>query len=194
MSWLGRSTQIMGAAKRAAAPASEDLVSVPKKNLSTKSPATSSAKSPRKKKADVEAAEPTVSQVVGAAPKKRSRAASTEIPPNQHKHRPNKTRRFDANTAVEAPAQAPAPSPATPEVEVQKPRKPADVKSPEFKAASRKYTALMVALPILVVTSYYLFDRLVLGNEPKDLESFRKKPVLPEAEAEAEAEAKLSRS
>ncbi|KAK0725204.1 hypothetical protein B0H67DRAFT_124178 [Lasiosphaeris hirsuta] len=236
MSWLGRSTQIVGTcrgcllqgsptisvgravgisrqsfrhattaakprARKATTPANEDLASVPKKTLSTKSPTTSSTKSPRKKKADVTAAEPEVVLVFDAAGKKRPRASTTETPPDIHPYQPINTGRFDASTVAEAPAealaqppaqvpaQAPAPSlapsPATPEVE--KPRKPIDVKSPEFKAASRKYTALMVALPILVVTSYYLFDRLVLGNEPEDLESFRQRAVLPEAEVEAEA-------
>ncbi|KAI1474521.1 hypothetical protein K445DRAFT_316210 [Daldinia sp. EC12] len=41
--------------------------------------------------------------------------------------------------------------------------------SPEYKRAARKYTQLMVALPILLVTSWYLFDRLVLGHEPGPL-------------------------
>ncbi|KAI0837044.1 hypothetical protein F5Y06DRAFT_90698 [Hypoxylon sp. FL0890] len=39
--------------------------------------------------------------------------------------------------------------------------------SPEYKQAARKYTQVLVALPILLVTSYFLFDRLVLGHEPK---------------------------
>jgi hypothetical protein len=34
-----------------------------------------------------------------------------------------------------------------------------DPSSPEYKRASKKYTSLMVALPILLVTSYFLFDR-----------------------------------
>ncbi|KAF3065785.1 hypothetical protein GL218_09423 [Daldinia childiae] len=41
--------------------------------------------------------------------------------------------------------------------------------SPEYKRAARKYTQLMVAMPILLVTSWFLFDRLVLGHEPKTL-------------------------
>ncbi|OTA94982.1 hypothetical protein M434DRAFT_29356 [Hypoxylon sp. CO27-5] len=41
--------------------------------------------------------------------------------------------------------------------------------SPEYKRAARKYTQLMVAMPILLVTSYLLFDRIVLGHEAKSL-------------------------
>ena len=39
--------------------------------------------------------------------------------------------------------------------------------SREYKTASRKYVGAMIAMPILLVTSYYLFDRLVLGNGQK---------------------------
>lgn len=34
-----------------------------------------------------------------------------------------------------------------------------DTSGPEYKQASRRYVSVMVALPILLVTSYYLFDR-----------------------------------
>ncbi|KAI1400211.1 hypothetical protein F4819DRAFT_462005 [Hypoxylon fuscum] len=44
-----------------------------------------------------------------------------------------------------------------------------DPSSPEYRRAARKYTQLMVAMPILLVTSWFLFDRLVLGNEAKTL-------------------------
>lgn len=44
-----------------------------------------------------------------------------------------------------------------------------DLSSPEYKRAARKYTQLMVALPILLVTSWVLFDRLALGKEVKTL-------------------------
>lgn len=37
--------------------------------------------------------------------------------------------------------------------------KPVDVNSPEYKAASRKWTSLMVGLPFLIVSSYFLYDR-----------------------------------
>ncbi|KAJ3564756.1 hypothetical protein NPX13_g7737 [Xylaria arbuscula] len=38
-----------------------------------------------------------------------------------------------------------------------------------YKQAASKYTRLMIAMPILLVTSYYLFDRLALGHEAKTL-------------------------
>lgn len=49
--------------------------------------------------------------------------------------------------------------------------KPIDPSSPAYKAASRKYIGFMVAMPILLVTSYVLFDRLALGHEAKSLKS-----------------------
>ncbi|KAI8714117.1 hypothetical protein NCS52_01131100 [Fusarium sp. LHS14.1] len=38
-----------------------------------------------------------------------------------------------------------------------------------YKSAARKWTASIIALPILLVTSYYLFDRLVKGNKQKEM-------------------------
>ncbi|KZL80157.1 hypothetical protein CI238_08351 [Colletotrichum incanum] len=61
-----------------------------------------------------------------------------------------------------------------------------------YGTAARKWTSAMVAMPILLVTSYYLFDRLALGNKPKvmpDLEGTRKHA---EVEAEAVAQAKVA--
>ena len=55
-----------------------------------------------------------------------------------------------------------APVVGTPPDQMRRKPKPVDIKSPEYKAASRKWTSLMVALPILAVTSYYLFDRRML--------------------------------
>ncbi|KAH6657151.1 hypothetical protein BKA67DRAFT_180984 [Truncatella angustata] len=48
--------------------------------------------------------------------------------------------------------------------------KPFDPSSPAYKAASRKYVGFMVAMPILLVTSYVLFDRLALGHEAKSFD------------------------
>ncbi|KAI1859662.1 uncharacterized protein JN550_011857 [Neoarthrinium moseri] len=45
-----------------------------------------------------------------------------------------------------------------------------DLSSPAYKAASRKYVSVMIATPILLVTSYVLFDRLVMGKEAKSLQ------------------------
>ncbi|KAK3182507.1 hypothetical protein K4F52_006147 [Lecanicillium sp. MT-2017a] len=38
-----------------------------------------------------------------------------------------------------------------------------------YKSAARRWVSSVVALPILLVTSYYLFDRLVMGHEKKEL-------------------------
>ncbi|KAF3056763.1 hypothetical protein CFAM422_012689 [Trichoderma lentiforme] len=42
-----------------------------------------------------------------------------------------------------------------------------------YDTAARKWVSTIIALPILLVTSYYLFDRLALRNEPKSLEKYR---------------------
>ncbi|KAL6876899.1 hypothetical protein J3F83DRAFT_426821 [Trichoderma novae-zelandiae] len=42
-----------------------------------------------------------------------------------------------------------------------------------YDGAARKWVSTIIALPILLVTSYYLFDRLVLGRQPKSLEKYR---------------------
>ncbi|KAK8072964.1 hypothetical protein PG996_006312 [Apiospora saccharicola] len=64
----------------------------------------------------------------------------------------------------------PSPRPATaalPEsLRAPRPR-PVDTSSPAYKAASRKYISTMIAMPILLVTSWVLFDRLARGAEVK---------------------------
>ncbi|KAH8906185.1 hypothetical protein BR93DRAFT_928789 [Coniochaeta sp. PMI_546] len=59
-----------------------------------------------------------------------------------------------------------------------------DTSSPEYKQASRRYVSVMVALPILLVTSYFLFDRLALGHEPKKLGDFVAPAPAPEKKDE----------
>ncbi|KAK0611811.1 hypothetical protein B0T14DRAFT_531076 [Immersiella caudata] len=161
-------------ATKKAATSSEDAVAATKKSLSTKSPATTSAKTPRKKKAETVASEPAVLEDIAVAPKKSARAASTKtaaVTPKKKAEVKSPAVPVESKTMPVRPYQ-PRPFPvdqsgsATP--------KPVDVKSPEYKQAARKWTSLMVALPILAVSSYYLFDRLALGNEPKGLETLRK--------------------
>ncbi|GJN74670.1 hypothetical protein VFPFJ_07697 [Purpureocillium lilacinum] len=43
-----------------------------------------------------------------------------------------------------------------------------------YNTAARKWVSSIIALPILLVTSYYLFDRLALGHAQKVMP---KKPV-----------------
>ncbi|PNY18345.1 Uncharacterized protein TCAP_07541 [Tolypocladium capitatum] len=38
-----------------------------------------------------------------------------------------------------------------------------------YKTAARKWVSSLIALPILLVTSYYLFDRLALGHAQKSM-------------------------
>ena len=45
----------------------------------------------------------------------------------------------------------------------------ADINSPAYKQTARKYVNFMIAMPILLVTSYVLFDRLVMGTPVKTL-------------------------
>ncbi|PQK10892.1 hypothetical protein BB8028_0002g12100 [Beauveria bassiana] len=47
------------------------------------------------------------------------------------------------------------------------PAETADEYKARYKSAARRFTLTVIALPILLVTSYYLFDRLALGHERK---------------------------
>ncbi|KAF1736863.1 hypothetical protein CRV24_002474 [Beauveria bassiana] len=49
------------------------------------------------------------------------------------------------------------------------PAETADEYKTRYKSAARRFTLTVIALPILLVTSYYLFDRLALGHERKVL-------------------------
>ncbi|KAI1437936.1 hypothetical protein GGR50DRAFT_691697 [Xylaria sp. CBS 124048] len=40
-----------------------------------------------------------------------------------------------------------------------------DTSNPAYKRAASRYTRFMVAMPILLVSTYYLFDRLALGHD-----------------------------
>ncbi|OAA45868.1 hypothetical protein BBO_03509 [Beauveria brongniartii RCEF 3172] len=51
----------------------------------------------------------------------------------------------------------------------RRPAETADDYKTRYKSAARRWTLTMIALPILLVTSYYLFDRLALGHERKVL-------------------------
>ncbi|ROW16120.1 hypothetical protein VPNG_01986 [Cytospora leucostoma] len=53
-----------------------------------------------------------------------------------------------------------------------------DTSSKEYKKAERSWTNMMVALPILIVTSYFLFERLLMGKNPSlNLSHARRQPV-----------------
>ncbi|KAI1114892.1 hypothetical protein F5Y14DRAFT_450512 [Nemania sp. NC0429] len=47
------------------------------------------------------------------------------------------------------------------------PRAIVDTSSEAYKQNAAKYMRFLIGMPILIVTSYVLFDRLVLGNEVK---------------------------
>lgn len=49
-------------------------------------------------------------------------------------------------------------------------RKLVDPSSPEYRKAAGKYMRFMIAMPIFLVTSWALFNRLVLGDQAKQLQ------------------------
>lgn len=51
-----------------------------------------------------------------------------------------------------------------------RPRPLHNVSSPSYEVVKGRYTRFMIAMPILLVTSYYLYDRLALGSERKRLD------------------------
>ncbi|KAK5636951.1 hypothetical protein RRF57_012663 [Xylaria bambusicola] len=68
------------------------------------------------------------------------------------------------------PATPQAPSRQPPASRIPPPSRPrVDISSAAYKQAASRYTRVMIAMPILLVTSYYLFDRLALGHEAKTL-------------------------
>ncbi|KAK8133174.1 hypothetical protein PG999_001347 [Apiospora kogelbergensis] len=70
----------------------------------------------------------------------------------------------------------PAPAPTLP-ASLRAPRpRPVDPSSPAYKAASRKYVSTMIAMPILLVTSWVLFDRLARGAEVKTFKNHTPPP------------------
>ncbi|KAI3340760.1 hypothetical protein F4824DRAFT_400037 [Ustulina deusta] len=74
-------------------------------------------------------------------------------------------------TIIRAPNKHNTPAPRIPPSRISR----VDTSSATYKLAASKYTRVMIAMPILLVTSYYLFDRLALGHEAKTL---RNTPVV----------------
>ncbi|KAK4182416.1 hypothetical protein QBC35DRAFT_353328, partial [Podospora australis] len=72
------------------------------------------------------------------------------------KRRAQETINASKVTIVPRPVATGRPVKAEPERKIPK---IADINSKEYKQAERKWVSTMVALPILLVTSYYLFDR-----------------------------------
>ncbi|KAL8417866.1 hypothetical protein RB594_001474 [Gaeumannomyces avenae] len=65
-----------------------------------------------------------------------------------------------AAAAAARPLKSPAQTPTRPSARVG-----ADTASKEYKRAQWSYTGAVVGVPLLLVTSYFLYDRLILGNE-----------------------------
>ncbi|CAI7619300.1 hypothetical protein PENPOL_c001G08654 [Penicillium polonicum] len=74
----------------------------------------------------------------------------------------NRYRSVDPKTRPPRPLQQPAPS--------RLPKGVDDIrKTKEYKAAARRWTTTIVGLPILMYTSYILYERLYAGKSPKQL-------------------------
>ncbi len=160
--------------KKTASSSSEEAAAVPKKTITTKSTSATSTRAPRKKKLDAQHSEPAAAET--PVVKKNIRAASTKSTVSSSvKKGPNvdtTTQRFASRskpaTETEEGAWG-AFRPAHPAELPPKPPQPVDMKSKEFKRASRQWTGLMVGLPFLFVTSYYLYDRRELPRPPSGL-------------------------
>ncbi|KAK3313131.1 hypothetical protein B0H66DRAFT_608184 [Apodospora peruviana] len=151
----------------------DDVAAVTKKTLSTRSSGTTVAKSTKKNKIEVPPAETPATTAKTAAKFTRAALTSTSAAARGK----SKT---DIPVAVPRPAQPPAVSRPKQSIKAAWPvgqtaaapaalnaagepaatPKPVDTSSPEYKQAARKYTLFIVAIPILLVTSYFLFERL----------------------------------
>lgn len=131
------------------------------RSASTKSSAT--ATTTKKKKADADAAgdkpastrakattTPRTRKSTTVAASEASTSAASQPPPPPP---PSQTTLDPPTPGKNVTDHGAAPTPLEPEIPY------VDPSSPEFKKASRKWTSVMVSLPILLVTSYYLFDR-----------------------------------
>jgi hypothetical protein len=168
--------------KKTTAAPSDETVIVAKKSLSTKTPATSSTKTPRKKKVEASVLDAQAPEALAAAPKKTTRAASTRsVGASKKKTDAVATSGGRATPWVRTPGSPVAESKPIQEatvhhgrvdaaLEIPKAPKPADVNSPEYKRAARKWTSLMVGLPVLIVSSYFLYDRRKCAQSFQDWE------------------------
>ncbi|QQK41277.1 hypothetical protein Pdw03_4131 [Penicillium digitatum] len=69
-------------------------------------------------------------------------------------------RSVDPKSRPPRPVQQPAPS--------RLPKGVDDIrKTKEYKAAARRWTSIIVGLPIVLCTSYVLYDRIYGGTSPK---------------------------
>lgn len=172
--------------RKKAEPSTESALSdapAPVAKKTTRSASTkSTAAAAKKKNAELDAAEdkPASSRAKTAAAtraRKSAAAAATQpaptptpqpLSPTPKTPEPAKFTDKAAQPGVTGTSASNAPQPPPPETMAppSEPIKVVDTSSPDYKRAARKYTSVMVALPILLVTSYFLFDRRELHQLP----------------------------
>ncbi|KAL1643133.1 hypothetical protein SLS58_005102 [Diplodia intermedia] len=110
------------------------------------------------------------------------------LPYSPHPHRPQA--RISSTNEPSKAQQAP-PAAAAPPAKEQRPPphqwKPVEPLPAAYKPAARRWTLAIVAMPVALVTSYALYDRLVLGNKRKEFPRVVN-PDLSSAVKEVEAE------
>ncbi|ROT36325.1 hypothetical protein SODALDRAFT_217358 [Sodiomyces alkalinus F11] len=116
----------------------------------------------------------TSSQPGAPAPVRKIVVPKPAKPANSTRTIPDATASSSATTAASTPMNKPV----TPASSIVPPRKqppaaqrPLNPASPEYKKAynraARRWMAALIALPIFIVTSYVLFNRIILGKERK---------------------------
>ncbi|KAF7509718.1 hypothetical protein GJ744_007589 [Endocarpon pusillum] len=127
----------------------------------------------------------TATRPENSASRPRSRAppSSSQSPPPHHRHPQTQVPKPSATRPTTlAPARSQRPLPRTPpDRPPPAPPRPTSLplstlkRDPEFKALSRKWTGLIVGLPIALVTSYVLWGRYSETTRKRNEEAARKK-------------------
>ncbi|KAK1703741.1 hypothetical protein BDP67DRAFT_584428 [Colletotrichum lupini] len=178
-------------AAAAPATATKSTTTAAKKTTTTTKKSVSTSAASKKAAAAAAAAPKTPTSVPSPAPT----TSSPTTTPTASTPKPAPTVAAAAAAAAAAtPAAAPirpyAPTPSPPRAPEADARPKLNPNSKEYRkaygTAARKWTATMVAMPILLVTSYFLFDRLALGHEAKVMPDFEGAKKAAEAQKEVE--------
>jgi hypothetical protein len=131
------------------------------RSFSTQRPATTTGQTSRFKRSEASAAETPVS------------AAEEDIPAEAGSRKVDTSDTVAAGQSattprpVASPGLRPQPRPHPGSQAPQEPKKPVDTSSKEYKQAASKYVRFVVALPILLVTSYFLYQRRQYYRPPE---------------------------